>query len=67
MCLWAQVIDNNDGGVGRLRWAHGLSDDNIIVDRGRVIYDASEVLKTTTEAARARVIYDDDGGVGRGR
>ena len=67
VCLWAQVIDNNDGGVGRLRWAHGLSDDNIIVDRGRVIYDASEVLKTTTEAARARVIYDDDGGVGRGR
>ena len=55
VCLRAQLIDNDNGGVGK----------------GRGIDDASKVLETTTEAAgarqRAQGIYDDDRGVGGGR
>ena len=71
MRLRDQGIDNDDGGVGRVRWARRLSNDDGGVGRGRGIYDASEGSETTTEAAGARqrsqVIYDNDGGVGRGK
>ena len=71
MCLQAEVIDNGDGGIGRVRRSKGGSDNNRGVDRGRGICDASEGLETTAEAAedrqRARGIYNDDGGVGGGR
>ena len=67
MCLRDQGIDNNRGGVGRVRLAHGLSNDNRGVDRGRGIDDASKGLETTTEAAgarqRAQGIYDNNGDV----
>ena len=71
MHLRAQGIDNDDGNIGRLRQARGLSNDDRGVSRGRGIYDAPEGLETTAEAAvsRQRVwgIYDDNRGVGRGR
>ena len=52
MYLQFQVIDDNGSGVGRLRRARGISNDDRIVGRGRGIYDASEGLETMTEAAR---------------
>ena len=72
MCLLAECIyDDVDSGVGRVRRAKGLSNDNEGVGRGRGICDASEALETTVEAAgdrrRDQGIYDDDGGVGGGR
>ena len=71
VCLQAQGIDDNDGGVGRVRQSGGLSEDDGGVGRGRGIYDESKGLETTTEAARARQraqgIYNNDGGVGKGR
>ena len=71
MHLWAQVIDDDDGSVSRVIRDRGLSDDNGGVVRGRGMYDVSKGLETTTEAAvarqRARGIYDNDGGVGRGK
>ena len=71
MCLRAQGIDNDDGGVGRLRRASGLSDNNGGVRRGQGIRDAYEGLETTTEAAGARQqaqgIYNDYIGFGGGR
>ena len=54
MCLRAQGIDNEGGGVVRVRQARGLSDDDRCVGRGQGIDNASEVLEKTTEAARAR-------------
>ena len=42
VCLWAQIIDDNDGVVDRVRQAHGLSDDNRVVGRGRRIHDKSK-------------------------
>ena len=54
MCLRAEGIDNDEGGVRRVRRAKGLRDDDRGVDRGRGIHDASEGLETTTEAAGAR-------------
>ena len=60
--LRAQGIDDDKCGVGRVRRACGLSDDDGGVNGGRGIDDASEGLDTTTEAAgdrqRARGIYD---------
>ena len=54
MCLQDQGIDNDNGAVDRVRRACGPSDDDRGVGRGRVIYDASEGLETTTEASGAR-------------
>ena len=66
MCLRAEGIDENNGGVGRGRRAKGLRDDDT-----RGIRDASKGLETTTDAAGDRrldrEIYDDGGGVGGGR
>ena len=70
VCLRDQGIDDNNGGVDRVRWAGGLSDNNGGVDRGRVICNVSEVLEITMEEAGARQpyqgIYNNNGGV-RGR
>ena len=54
MCLRDQGIDDDDGGVGRVRRARGISDNDGGIGRGRGINDASEVSETTTEAAGAR-------------
>ena len=54
MRLWAQGIDNNDGGVRRVIQACELSDDDRGVGRGQGIYDVSVGSETTTEAAGAR-------------
>ena len=71
MCLLAQLIYDDEGGVGRGRQARGISNNKLGVGGGRGIYDASEVLDTMTEAVgarqRARGIYNDGGGVGGGR
>ena len=67
MCLWDQGIDDDDGGVSRLRLDRGLSDDNRSVVRVQVIYDASEGSEKTTEAARSQGIYENDGGIKRGK
>ena len=71
VCLWDQVIDDNGNGIGRVRRSRRLSNNGGGVDRGQVIYNASEGSYTTTEAAidrrQAQVIYDDNGGVGRVR
>ena len=71
MHLQAQGIDDDNGGVKRVRRARGLSNDNLGVGRGKGIYDTSIGSETTTEAAgarkRARGIYDDEGGVSGGR
>ena len=68
MCLRDQCIDDDDGGVGRVRRSRGLSNDDRGIRIGRGIRDASKGLETTTEAAgasqRTQVIYDDDVGVG---
>ena len=37
VCLWAQEIDDNDGGVGRGRRAQGLNNDNGGAGGGRGI------------------------------
>ena len=50
MCLRTQGIVEN-GYVGRVRRACGLSDDDGCVGRGRGIEDASDGLETTTKAA----------------
>ena len=52
MCLRDQGIDNNDGGVIRVRQARGISDENRGVGRELGIDDASEGLEITEEAAR---------------
>ena len=68
MCLQDQGTEDNNDNVGRVRRARGLRKDNGGVGRERGIDDASEGLKKTTEAARARrqarVIYNNDGGFG---
>ena len=47
-----QEIDNDYGGVGGGRQARGLSNDNVGIDVGRGIYDASKESYTTAEAER---------------
>ena len=54
MCLRAQGIDNDDGGVGRGKRDRGLKNDGGGINRGRVIYNTAEGLETKTEAAGAR-------------
>ena len=51
MCLRAQGIDDNDGGLVRGRRARGPSNYNRCISGGRGIYNASEGLDTNTEAA----------------
>ena len=51
MCLWDQGIDNDGGGVARLRRARRLSDDNRGIGRGQGIRNVSKVLETPTESA----------------
>ena len=71
VCLRAQVIDDNDGVIGRVKPFRGLRDNDRGVGRRRGIHDASEVSETTAEAEgarrQARGIYDKDRGVGGGR
>ena len=71
VCLQAGGIDNDGGGVGRVRWAKVLSNDNGCVGRGLGIRDASKGSETMDEAAGARRqprgIYDDNVGVKGGR
>ena len=71
VCLRAQGINNDNGGVGRARQACGISDNDGGVGRVQGIHNASKGLETTAEVAGARRldqgIYDDGGGVGRGR
>ena len=43
--LRAQGIDDDDGGVKRVRRARALSNDNLGVGRGQGIDDASEGLE----------------------
>ena len=50
MCLQGQGIED-DGGIGRVRRARGLSNDDEGVVRGRGIDDVSKGLETTTEAS----------------
>ena len=50
MCLRGQGIDD-EGGVGRVRWARRLINNDGDVGRGRGIDDVSEVSETTTEVA----------------
>ena len=70
VCLQAHGIDNNNDGVGRVRRAQGLSDNDGGVGRGQGIDDDSEGLEMTMEAAgywrHAQGIYDNDKGVGAG-
>ena len=71
MCLRAQGIDDEDGGIGKVGQARGLSNDEEGVGRGRGIYDASKELETTAKAAlaiqQAEGIYNHDRGVDGGR
>ena len=64
MCLQYQGIDNDDGGVGRVRRARGLNDDDRGIGIGHGIRDASEGLETATEAVgdrrRAQGTYDNN-------
>ena len=55
VCLQYQGTDENDGAVDRVRHAHGLSDDDGGVGRGRGLEDASKGWETTTEASRIQV------------
>ena len=52
VCLQAQGIDNKNGGIGKVRWDHGISDDDEGVGRGQILDDVSEGLEITTEVAR---------------
>ena len=52
MCLQAQGVDEEKGIVNRVRWPHGISDNNGGVGRVRVIDNASEGLETTTDGGR---------------
>ena len=54
MCLRAEGIDDNGGGVGRVRWAKLISNYDGGVDRGQGIGDAFKGLETTPEAAGDR-------------
>ena len=71
MCLRDQVIYDENDGISEGRWALRLSNNNGGFGGGRGIDDASKGLETTTEAAGARQqdrgIYNNNGGVGRGR
>ena len=64
-CLQAQGIDDEDGGISRVRRAHGLGNNDRGIVRGRGIRNASEGSETTTEEAGARQrawwIYDNNG------
>ena len=66
MFLRDQVIDDDDGVVDRVLWAHGLSDNDGGVGRGQGIDDASDGLETTTEFSiiqgrKRRLKHRDDG------
>ena len=71
MCLQAQGTDNNDSGIVRVRRDHGISNDDGGVGREQGIRYASEGLETTAETTGARQwargIYNNNGGVNRGR
>ena len=71
VCLQARGIDDDNCVVGRVRRAHGLSNDNRGVGGRRGIDNASNGLKKTAKAVaarqRAQRIYDNEGGVGEGR
>ena len=71
MCLQAEGIDENNGGVRRLRRAKGLRYNNGGVGRGQGIHDASEESETTADVAgdrrRTQGIYENNGGIGGGR
>ena len=54
MYLRAQVIDNDNIVVGRVRRSCRLSNNNGGINRERVIDDASEASETTMEEAGAR-------------
>ena len=54
VCLQADGIDDDYGGVGRVRRAKVCSNDNGGVSRGRGIRNASEGSETTTEVAVVR-------------
>ena len=54
VCLRARGIDDSNGGVSRVKRARGLNKINGGIRRGQVINDASEILKTTPEAAGAK-------------
>ena len=71
MCLRAQVIDNNKRGVGRVRRARGLRNNDVGFGRGQGMHNASKGSETMNEAAgarrRDRGIYNNNGSVGGGR
>ena len=71
MCLQAQGFDKDYKGVGRVRRAHKLSDENGGVRRRQGIRDASKGSETMTDVGGDRRqdqgIYGEDGGVRGGR
>ena len=54
VCLRAQFIDNDNSGVGRVRRARRLINNDRGVFIGRGIYDVSKGLETTAEAVGDR-------------
>ena len=54
VCLQAQDIDDDDGGVGRVRGVHGPSNNVKGVGRGQRNDKASKGLEKTAEAAKIR-------------
>ena len=69
MCLRAQGIDNDNGGLGGGRRARGLSNNDGGVVGGRGIYNAYKESETMTELAAEEDEHkdynNDNGGVGR--
>ena len=55
MCLRYQGVDNDKGGVDRVRQVRRLSDNDVCVGRGQGIYNASKGLETK----RRRRLLDD--------
>ena len=66
VCLRVEGIDDNNGGVSRVRRSKGLSDNDGGVGRGQGIRNASNGLETMREVAgsrqQARVIHNNDEG-----
>ena len=62
MCLRAEGIHDNGGGVGRARRDKGLSNNDRSIDRGQEIRDASAGSDTTIKAKGDRRRGIDDGG-----
>ena len=71
MCLRYQGIDDDGGGIDRVRRSRRLINNSRGVVRGQVIDNASEGLETSMEVVgdrrRSRGIYDKYRGVGGGR